>query len=105
MQVIASQLTVSLPFDDLRALPRWEKDAAELDPIQGEVLYCFDLAQGPLIRARLLRLAEQEYLLLICMHQAICDGWSLGVLAEELIALYDAVSGEQESALAPLPTR
>jgi acyl-CoA synthetase (AMP-forming)/AMP-acid ligase II len=102
MQVIAPQLTVSLPFDDLRALPRLEKDTTELDLIQSEMLHCFELTQGPLIRARLLRLAEQEYLLLICMHQAICDGWSLGVLTEEMISLYDAFSGEQESALAPL---
>ena len=39
-----------------------------------------------------MRLAEQEHLLLISMHQAICDGWSLGVFVEELIALYDAFS-------------
>jgi acyl-CoA synthetase (AMP-forming)/AMP-acid ligase II/acyl carrier protein len=102
MQVIAPQLTVPLLFDDLRALPRSKKDATELDLIQGEALHCFDLGQGPLIRARLLCLAEEEYLLLISTHQAICDGWSLGVLAEELIALYDALSGEQEPPLAPL---
>jgi acyl-CoA synthetase (AMP-forming)/AMP-acid ligase II len=102
MQVIAPRLTVPVLFDDLRALPRLKKDATELDLIQSEALHCFDLKEGPLIRARLLRLAKEEYLLLICTHQAICDGWSLGVLAEELIVLYDAFSGEQESPLAPL---
>ena len=102
VQVIAPQLSVPLAFDDLRAHPRIEKETIELDLIQSEVLHFFDLAQGPLIRARLLRLTEQEYLFLISMHQAICDGWSLGVLAEELIALYDAFSGGEESPLAPL---
>jgi acyl-CoA synthetase (AMP-forming)/AMP-acid ligase II len=102
MQVIASQLTVPVLFNDLRALPQSKKDATELDLIQSEALLCFDLGQGPLIRARLLRLADEEYLLLISTHQAICDGWSLGVLAEELIALYYAFSGEQDPPLAPL---
>ena len=102
MQVISPQLTVPVLFDDLRALPQLKKDTTELDLIQSEALHCFDLGQGPLIRARLLRLAEEEYLLLISTHQAICDGWSLGVVAEELIALYDAFSAEQEPPLAPL---
>ena len=102
MQVISPQLTVPVLFDDLRALPQLKKDTTELDLIQSEALHCFDLGQGPLIRARLLRLAEEEYLLLISTHQAICDGWSLGVVAEELIALYDAFSVEQEQPLAPL---
>jgi acyl-CoA synthetase (AMP-forming)/AMP-acid ligase II len=101
MQLVAPQLIVSLGFDDLRGLPPSEKEAIELDLIQSEVLHVFDLVQGPLIRTRLLCLAEQEYLLVICMHQVICDGWSLGVLAEELIALYDAFSGGKESPLAP----
>jgi hypothetical protein len=95
-------LIVSLAFDDLRALPRLESETIELDLIQNEALHVFDLARGPLMRARLLRLADQEYLFLICMHQVVCDGWSLGVLAEELIASYDAFSGGEESPLGPL---
>jgi acyl-CoA synthetase (AMP-forming)/AMP-acid ligase II len=102
LQVIAPQLIVPLAFDDLRALPRLESETIELDLIQNEALHVFDLARGPLMRARLLRLADQEYLFLICMHQVVCDGWSLGVLAEELIASYDAFSGGEESPLGPL---
>ncbi len=71
--------------------------------VQNELLHSFDLAAGPLIRTRLVRLAEQEHLLLISMHQAIRDGWSLGVLASELAALYDAFWSGAESSLAPLP--
>jgi acyl-CoA synthetase (AMP-forming)/AMP-acid ligase II len=102
MQLIAPQLNIPVLFDDVRALPKSEKESAELDLIQSEALHSFDLEEGPLIRTRLLRLEEDEYLLLICTHQAICDGWSLGVLAEELIALYDAFASEQESPLVPL---
>ena len=61
-----------------------KKETAAHQLIQEELVHSFDLANGPLIRARLVRLAEQEHLLLISMHQVICDGWSLGVFVEEL---------------------
>lgn len=102
VQVIAPQLAVPLAFDDLRALPRSEKETIGHQHIQEEALHSFDLAKGPLIRTRLVRLAEQEHLFLVSMHQAVCDGWSLGVFVEELVALYDAFSGQEESPLAPL---
>ncbi|HEX8613863.1 MAG TPA: non-ribosomal peptide synthase/polyketide synthase [Telluria sp.] len=49
-----------------------------------------DLGHGPLIRARLLRLGEQEHILLLTVHHVVSDGWSMGVLARELTALYRA---------------
>ena len=90
MQVIAPQLTVPLTFDDLRALPKSEKETVGHQMFKKKLLHSFDLAHGPLFRARLVRLAEREHLLLITMHQIIGDGWSLGVLVDELAALYDA---------------
>ena len=60
----------------------------------------FDLEAGPLIRGRLIQLAEQEHALLISMHHIVSDGWSMGVLINELSVLYGAfVSGEGD----PLP--
>ncbi len=103
VQVIAPQLSVPLAFDDLRVPPRANEEAIGHQLIQEEMLHSFDLANGPLIRTRLLRLAEREYLLLISMHQAVGDGWSLGVLVEELVTLYDRFSAQAESPLAPLP--
>ncbi|NJC68037.1 non-ribosomal peptide synthase/polyketide synthase, partial [Planosporangium flavigriseum] len=56
----------------------------------------FDLRQGPLIRALLVRLADDEHVLLLTAHHIVTDGWSMGVLAEELSALYGAtVRGEE----------
>ena len=60
----------------------------------------FDLEQGPLIRGQLIRLAEQEHVLLIIMHHIVSDGWSLGVLRHELSTLYRAYSSGEED---PLP--
>ncbi|MDO9215910.1 MAG: condensation domain-containing protein, partial [Lacisediminimonas sp.] len=50
----------------------------------------FDLATGPLIRGRLLRLAPDEHVLLITQHHIISDGWSIGILVRELATLYEA---------------
>ena len=103
VQVIAPQLTVPLTFDDLRGLPGPRKETVAHQLVQEQVLHSFDLSQGPLLRGSLVRLAEQEHLLLITMHQVICDRWSLGVLVNELVALYDAFSAGEVSPLAPLP--
>ncbi|MBV9678252.1 MAG: non-ribosomal peptide synthetase, partial [Acidobacteriaceae bacterium] len=60
----------------------------------------FDLAKGPLIRGRLIQLAEEEHVLLLTMHHIVSDGWSMGVLVRELGALYSAFRrGEMD----PLP--
>ena len=102
VQAIAQQLTVPLPFDDLRALPRAKRETVGHRIVQEETLRSFDLMQGPLFRARLVRLADRQQLLLITMHQVIGDGWSLGVLVDELTAVYDALSAGKASPLAPL---
>jgi acyl-CoA synthetase (AMP-forming)/AMP-acid ligase II len=102
VQVIAPQLTVTLAYNDLRPLPHADKERGGHQLIQEEALHSFDLAKGPMIRARVIHLEEQEYLLLFSMHQAVCDGRSLGVFIEELTVLYDAFSAGEGSPLAPL---
>lgn len=103
MQIIAPQLILPLAFSDLRTLPRSRKETAARKLIHGEALRSSDLEKGPLLRARLLRLKQNDHLLLIAMHQAVCDGGSLGVFIEELIALYDAFSVQEASPLPPPP--
>jgi amino acid adenylation domain-containing protein/non-ribosomal peptide synthase protein (TIGR01720 family) len=63
----------------------------------------FDLAAGPLWRAHLLRLAEDEYLLFLVLHHIIADGWAMNLLVEEIGQLYTAFSAGQPSPLAELP--
>ncbi|HSU14835.1 amino acid adenylation domain-containing protein, partial [Longimicrobium sp.] len=65
-----------------------------------EAVRPFDLAAGPLFRARLLRLDQEEHVLLLCLHHAVSDGWSMGVLFRELSALYEAFRDGREP---PLP--
>ena len=63
----------------------------------------FDLQRGPLIRAEILKLQPSEHALLLVLHHAIADAWSMGIMARELCALYGAWSSGQEPALKPLP--
>jgi amino acid adenylation domain-containing protein/FkbM family methyltransferase len=63
----------------------------------------FDLSRGPLLRTRLLYLAEEEHVLLFTMHHIISDGWSMGVLIREVSALYQAFSQGGPSPLPELP--
>ena len=58
-----------------------------------EAVASFDLEAGPLIRGRLIRLAEDEHVLLVTMHHIVSDGWSMGVMVRELNALYGAFLG------------
>ncbi len=62
----------------------------------------FDLARGPLLRGRLLRLAPTRHILLLNLHHIVCDGWSLGVLQGELSTLYGSFSRGEPSPLAEL---
>ncbi len=64
---------------------------ARLRQIVGEeVARPFDLATGPLFRARLLRMEPAEHVLLLCMHHIVSDGWSITVIGREIAALYAA---------------
>ena len=100
VQVITPSLHLSLAVEDLRALPQSEREAGARKLIQEAALYPFDLAHGPLLQVRLLRLREQEHMLLLTVHHIISDGWSMGVLARELGVLYDTFSHGRPS---PLP--
>jgi acyl-CoA synthetase (AMP-forming)/AMP-acid ligase II len=103
IQVIAPQLAVPLAVDDLHKLPTSKRETAAHRLIQAELTHSFDLVRGPLIRVRIVRLAKDEHLLLIAMHQMIADGGSLGVIADDLAALYEAFANGKASPLPPLP--
>ncbi len=108
MQVIESQ---ALPKFEELDLSDLEGDAlaARVDAeINREALAPFDLATGPLLRMRLLRLEDREHLLLMNMHHIVSDGWSTRIMVRELAMFYRAsASGSYarlaESALSPLP--
>ncbi|WP_193197373.1 non-ribosomal peptide synthetase [Nostoc sp. MG11] len=68
-----------------------------------EIKQPFDLARGPLLRSKLWRLSETEYLLVVTTHHIVADGWSFSVLTQELATLYEAFSQGKPSPLTELP--
>ncbi|TCU64273.1 amino acid adenylation domain-containing protein [Bradyrhizobium sp. R2.2-H] len=99
---------VLLPADE--RVPLLEQDLRGRDDCEQELarLCCeeaatpFDLAKGPLIRGRLIRTPEREYLFLLTQHHIVSDGWSIGVLVRELGALYRAFVAGKDDPLPPL---
>ena len=68
-----------------------------------EALRPFDLAAGPVLRTTLVRRAADDHLLLVTLHHIVADGWSIGVLVQEVAALYPAFLAARRSPLPPLP--
>jgi len=100
VQVVAPFRGFTLPVEALSGGAPGEREAAVLRRARDEAERPFDLAAGPLFRARLLRLGEAEHVLLLCIHHAVADGWSLGILYRELSALY---AGCRDGGAPPLP--
>jgi acyl carrier protein len=101
VQVIAPSVEFSLAVVDLRHRPEREEEAQRL--VLEEARLPFDLAQGPLFRSKLLRLGEDDHVLLLTAHHIVSDGWSMGVLHHELSVLYEAFSRSQRFRLPELP--
>src|SRR5436305_6978946 len=76
---------------DLRSHNNVEAELAALRELEAGA--SFDLEAGPLIRGRLICLAEDEHVLLVTMHNIVSDGWSMGVMVSELTALNGALFG------------
>ncbi len=100
-QLIAPSLPLELALRDLRGSRDAEDQAKRIANEQaGEP---FDLSAGPLLRATLLQLADEEYILVLVLHHIIVDAWSLGVLTRELGALYGAFAEGSPADLPELP--
>ncbi len=103
MQVIAPGLVIAVSMIDLSDLPPAVRETQLSERCTAEVSRPFDLEQGPLLRMTLVRLTAAEHALLLTMHHIVSDGWSIGVLAQELSALYPAFLAGRPSPLPVLP--
>ncbi|HEU0055013.1 MAG TPA: amino acid adenylation domain-containing protein, partial [Longimicrobium sp.] len=79
-----------------------DAEDALLRLMRDEMAAPFDLARGPLIRGRLVRMAADDHVLVVTMHHVVSDGWSMGVFVRELGALYDAFRRGEADALPAL---
>ena len=87
---IFKKLTIELTFQNLSNLDETTKSASLEQYITDEVFFLFDLVQGPLIKFGLLKLSDTEHQLIITAHHIICDGWSIGIMLQDLGAIYSA---------------
>ncbi|VEF10246.1 peptide synthase [Pseudomonas fluorescens] len=101
------QVPTSAPLlirhQDFSALPASEREQAVVNAAEQQSVLPFDLAVGPLLRVTLLKLAEQEHVLLLTLHHIVSDGWSMNVLIDEFIRCYDAFDAGQPPQLPALP--
>jgi amino acid adenylation domain-containing protein len=105
VQLIKPHLNFSMPVVDLRHLPPAERQARAREIANEEAWRPFDLAQGPLLRARLLRHDEMEYVFLFTVHHIVFDDWSMRIFREEFSALCNAFATGQPSPLPELPVQ
>jgi amino acid adenylation domain-containing protein len=102
VQVIGPSVGRSLAVVDLKDRPEGERDAEARRLAKEEALRPFDLACGPMFRTSLIRLGEDDHVLLLTMHHIVSDGWSMGILYRELSMLYRAFVNGESSPLADL---
>ncbi len=103
VQVVAPDSAIEIPLIDLTGIPNSDRHSEACRIGTEEARISFDLATGPLLRLKLIRLAADENLLLCVIHHIVCDGWSLEIFVRELSALYDQYSGGKCASLADLP--
>ncbi|MFO0777382.1 MAG: amino acid adenylation domain-containing protein [Nitrospira sp.] len=108
VQVIDSGRGFVLPVDDLSELPDNRREEAVQEAVSVEVRRPFRLDHDRPIRARLLRLGEQEHVLLVTLHHIAADAWSMTLLANEVAVFYQAKVGQsadRADVLPPLPVQ
>jgi len=102
LQVIAPETTFPIPLTDISHLSGDELDL-EIDRLGSiEARTHFDLGKDPLFRASILRLDSNRHILQITIHHSVADGWSIGIMTDELAEYYNAELQAREPKLEPL---
>jgi amino acid adenylation domain-containing protein/non-ribosomal peptide synthase protein (TIGR01720 family) len=104
-QVIRAASPLRPPLVDLSGLESGARERTVLTLATEEASRPFDLEHGPLMRAALLWVSEEKHVALISMHHIVSDGWSMGILVREVVALYEAFTAGRPSPLPELPVQ
>ncbi len=105
VQIVNEPLQVPVEVADLTGWPVAERRAEVDRLLDTELRRPFDLRRGPLLRVLLVRLATDDHLLILDQHHITTDGWSMGVLIDELGVLYSAALRGEPARLDPLPVQ
>ncbi|HLL71284.1 MAG TPA: amino acid adenylation domain-containing protein, partial [Pyrinomonadaceae bacterium] len=103
VQVVSPAHEIEMPVIDVTGMDEGEREAEVHRRASAEAQTPFDLRRAPLLRVTLLRVADDEHVLLLTMHHIISDAWSMGILIREVATLYEAYTRGQASPLPELP--
>ncbi len=102
---IATEVDVPLNLIDLSAWGETEREKEMRLIFAEEVRRPFNLSTGPLLRLALIKETANRFVLMICMHHIVCDGWSMSLFFRELNRLYEAYSSGIDARLPALPVQ
>jgi amino acid adenylation domain-containing protein len=103
VQIIEPELRITLSLEDCSTLNHAAQEDKIGEAAGNELAQSFNLRTGPLLRVKLLKLGEQEYVLFRTFHHIVSDGWSHGIFTKELMVLYEAFREGRKNTLDPLP--
>ncbi|HEX8185638.1 MAG TPA: amino acid adenylation domain-containing protein, partial [Blastocatellia bacterium] len=105
VQIINPEYRTKLPILDFSTFSddEWSADAERI--LIEELQQPFDLSKGPLVRAKLLRLGEEDHVLALSLHHIVFDAWSVAILYREMAASYEAFAQGVELTLPELPVQ
>jgi amino acid adenylation domain-containing protein len=102
VQVIAPELNIDIPVEDLTIFDGASRQAYIAAAMRQEWEAPFNLSRGPVLRLKLFKLGEQEHVLIRTFHHIVSDGWSQGVFTREFGVLYGAFREGRNGPLPPL---
>jgi amino acid adenylation domain-containing protein len=104
-QIVQSIERFVIPVEDLTSLPTGERQQSLQEKVERETRAPFDLANGPMVRAKLFKLDDNQHALVVVIHHIVTDGWSMGIFVREMAALYAAERMGVNATLPPLPVQ
>lgn len=101
-QIVQDEIRFDMPHLDLRDVPLPERESRAEHLAVQEAVEGFDIETGPLFRAKLIQTESESFVLLLTMHHMISDGWSIGIVTNELGEIYEALTQGRGHSLPPL---
>jgi amino acid adenylation domain-containing protein len=95
-QIVTEELLLEIPMQNFSSLSEKKRNDAVTALLKDEESIPFDLENGPIFRAQIVKLKNDEHLLIFSTHHLVCDGWSGGVLLNDLSSIYSALVTGQE---------
>ncbi|HNF33035.1 MAG TPA: condensation domain-containing protein, partial [Bacteroidia bacterium] len=99
---VHEHVNIEIPFIDLTDLSPTDKDARILHFSQREVSIPFDLMNGPVIRFAIFKISNADTALVITAHHIVCDGWSIGIIMQDISKFYSAFVNNTQPDLEPV---